>query len=229
VLVVTCRQLLVSDPRIAERLGRLLRSGATLEEAEKALGRVDLDEATRKYAIDDLQPELRAEVEALPVGGWSDVRPWHGRSSLFQVVAKEDRPRGSVPELGQNLDAREQERIANLQRASSTGNRPSVPVANADVQPAAVVEQARAQYPPNVQESADVSVQVTVGLSDDYVDARVVNSTNSLFDQPALDAAQRSTYRSARRNGIPERGTVMLNFRFVAPGQETAPDTQPHD
>lgn len=229
VVVVTCRQLLVSDPRKAERLGRLLRAGATLQEAERALGRIDVDEATREYAIDELQPELRAEIETIPIGGWSSVRLWRGRAALFQVVAKEERPRSSLPALGENLDAREQDRIAGLRRPNASGNRAPVQAATADAQPATVVEQATPEYPENVQVSADVSVQVTVGLSDDFVDARVLSSSNSLFDQPALDAAQRSTYRSARRNGIPERGTVTLNFHFVAPGATPPQQDQQHD
>jgi TonB family protein len=159
------------------------------------------------------------------------VRPWRGRSALFQVVSKGERQRGSVPALGQGLDREELERLAAQQRTVPPPPRPESQ--DPDFKPATVVQQAQAQYPQGIQESAEVTVQVDVGLSDDYIGARVLRSTNPIFDQSALDAAQRSTYRSARRAGIPERGTLNLVFRYVAPGQpmpsQAPADTTRHD
>jgi TonB family protein len=215
----------VSDPRKAERLVALLHAGATLEDARRTLGSIDVDERSRAYAMDDLQPDLRAEVDTLSAGEWSRIREWRGRSSVFQVVSKEERARSAIPQLGQGLDESEIERLANQQRAIAGRSRPPAETQAGDLQPASVVEQATPQYPPGIEESAEVTVQVEIGMSDDYVGARVVRSTNPQFDQAALDAAQRSSYRSARRNGIPERGNVTLNFRFVAPGQEPPPST----
>jgi len=224
VVVVQCRQLLVSDPRQARRLAELLRGGATLEEARRGLGAIDIDESMRLYALDDLRPDLRAEIDTLAAGSWSGLREWRGRTALFQVVSKEEKPRSALPALGEGLGATEVERLANLQRAQpARAPVPSAPPAS-DFEPATTVEQATPKYPEGVTESADVSVQVEIGLSDDYLTARIVSSTNSQFDQSALDAAQRSTYRSARRNGIPERGTVTINFRYVAPGQAPPAD-----
>jgi TonB family protein len=62
-----------------------------------------------------------------------------------------------------------------------------------------------------------VTVDVEVGLSDDLIDARIVHSSDTIFETSATDAARRSQYRSARRNGIPERGRVTMTFKFVAP------------
>jgi len=226
VLVVQCRQLLVSDPRQAERLAVLLRAGKSLDEARRAVGTVDIDESTRTYALDELQPELGAEVDSLAPGSWSRLREWRGRSALYQVVSKEEKPRDSIPALGEGLDAAEQQRVAGLRRSQPAAARAAPAPAEGDVQPATVVEKATPKYPEGIAESADVTVQVEVGLSDDYVGARIVSSTNAQFDQAALDAAQRSSYRSARRNGVPERGSVTIQFRFVAPGTPGAPGGQ---
>jgi TonB family protein len=229
VVVVQCRQLLVSDPRQAQRLAELLHAGVTLEDARRGLGSIDIDETTRSYALDELQPELRAEIDTLAEGGWGGLREWRGRSALFQLVTREERARNMIPALGEGLDAAELERLANRQRALGSRAPSAAAPPAADAQPATVVEKATPQYPEGITESADVTVQVEIGLSDDYLGARIVSSTNAQFDQSALDAAQRSTYRSARRNGVPERGTVTINFRFVAPGQPSPDPGRPPD
>ena len=221
VLVVRCRQLLVGQPAAAERLGELLRSGSSLEAARRAAGSPEVTDRTRDYAIDELQPDLRREVESLPEGGWSRPRPWNGRVALFQVVSKETRERGTIPALGAGLSADEQSRLARTQRerpapaavaaATETNNE------TRDVEPAAVVQQGQVAPPENALTGGTVTVVVQVGRTDDVNDVRVEFSTDPMFNQAALDAARRSTYRSARRNGIPEPGTVKITFNFPAP------------
>ena len=221
VLVVRCRQLLVGQPAAAERLGELLRGGASFEMARRAVGSIDLTERIRDYAIDELEPELRREVEALPAGGWSRTRPWNGRVALFQVVAKETRERGTIPALGAGLSGDEQSRLARVVR-----DRPAPAVAAAadqaandtrDIDHAAVVQQIQPVTPEHATQGGTVIVVVQVGRTDDVTDVRVESSTATMFNQAAMDAARRSTYRSARRNGIPEPDAVTITFNFPAP------------
>jgi hypothetical protein len=226
VAAVTCRQILVADPQKAARLASLLHSGASLEDAQRALGRVDLVEVNRDYALEELSPEVRAEVERLPVGGWSSVRPWKGRSAIFQVVTKDERERRALPALGRGLDADEQNDLAAQRRQVARTQKPSAGDETADYENASVVTQVSPEYPPNATGPGEVTVQVQLGASDDVIDAIVMNTTDPIFEFPARDAARRSQYRSARRNGIPERSAVTLTFKFVAPQQ---PPAQNHD
>lgn len=221
VLVVRCRQLLIGQPAAAERLGELLRGGASFEAARRAVGSIDLSERTRDYAIDELEPDLRREVEALPAGGWSRTRPWNGRTALFQVVDKQTRERGTLPALGAGLSAEEQSRLARAQR-----DRPAaaaVAAANAaaaetrDSDPAAVVQQVQPTPPEDATTGGVVTVVVQIGRTDDVTDVQVESSSAEIFNAPAIDAARRSTYRSASRNGIPEPGSVRITFNFPAP------------
>jgi TonB family protein len=221
VLVVRCRQLLIGQPAAAERLGELLRGGASFEAARRAVGSIDLTDRTRDYALDELEPDLQREVEALPAGGWSRTRPWNGRTALFQVVDKQTRERGTIPALGAGLSPDEQARLARVQR-----DRPApaaVAAANAasaetrDLDPAAVVQQVQPTPPENVTIGGTVTVVVQIGRTDDVTDVQVESSSDALFNAPALDAARRSTYRSANRNGIPEPGSVRITFNFPVP------------
>jgi TonB family protein len=219
VVVVTTRQLLVDDPRLAQRLAQLLRAGVSFEEATRALGRTGLELRQRTYAIDELSPEVRTEVERLPEGGWSDVRPWRGRSAIFQLVSREERTRGSIPRLGAGLDPVETDRLAQrsaaAQRAQQTAQREAA--ATEGYEQAAVTEQVTPEYPASLTEPGKVVVEVDVGVTDTPTATRIVESSNAAFDQAALVAAQRSKYRAARRHGVPEQATITLTFNFVAP------------
>lgn len=222
VLVVRCRQLLIGQPAAAERLGELLRGGASFESAWRAVGKIDLTDRTREYAIDELQPDLRQEVESLPEGGWSRARPWSGRTALFQVVTKETRERGSVPELGAGLSADEQSRLARAQRDRPPPS--AVAAANEatgntqELERAAVVQQADVTPPEGVTTGATVTVLVQVGRTDDVMNVQIQASTDPQFNQAAIQAARRSTYRSAQRNGVPEPDMVPITFNF--PGSQ---------
>lgn len=218
IAVVRLRAVLVGRADQAVRLAELLRDGASLESAERAVGGVKIDEKTRDLPLEDLEPALRAEVEALEPGSWTGVRPWRGRSAFFQVVAKEDRPRSTLPKLGEGLDEQEQARLATLRhpmpaRAVKLENTE----AGRDYQPAAVVTQQPAAYPSSATTAGEVTVEVQIGLADNVLDVRVIESTDRVFEPAAMVAAQRSTYQSARRLGVPEQGTVRLKFPFAGP------------
>jgi TonB family protein len=85
------------------------------------------------------------------------------------------------------------------------------------VEPATVAEQKPPEYPPGVTKSGTVVVDVDVGPLGEPIEARVVTSTDSVFDPPALEAARQSTYTPKKRFGAPERSTVRLTFQFRAP------------
>jgi TonB family protein len=236
--VVRCRQVLVSHPAQAERLAALLRSGANLDEVRRAAAGVEIEEHTREYALEELQDDVRSEVEALPAGGWSRVRPWHGRAALFQVVEKAERARSELPQLGAGLDASERDRVAEAGRASAARRASAPPPAAAaatgaerGVEKAAVVNQVSPEFPPTASGGGEVTVLVEIDRLGQPIDVRVVSSSDRIFEIAAMDAARRSTYRGAKRDGIPEPGTVTLTFRFVAPTAQPGepPTGTPHD
>ncbi len=224
VLVVRCRQLLVGQRRAAERLARLLRAGAPLEDARKAIGSIDIDDRTRDYAVEDLQPDLRTEVETLPEGAWSTVRDWNGRAALFQVVSKQTRERRSIPELGAGLGTDEQNRLAREQRPIPPSRPRPANDETSDLEGAEVVNQITPEYPEGATKAGEVTILVTVGRSDEVTTLETLSSTDPVFDQAAQDAARRSTYRAQRQSGVPVGGTVRVTFRFPAPQTQ-----QPHD
>jgi TonB family protein len=215
--VVHCRQILVSGPQRAAQLEKLLRLGVPLDKATKSLGITDLVQNTRTYAIDDLGPEIRAEIQSVPDSTWSRARPWRGRYALYQVLGREESPRSAVPKLGEGLDAQERSRLtAKLQRAPQ----PTVsqaPDASSDFVPASVEQQAPAEYPAAATGSGEVAIMVEVGRTGTPGDIRVDTSTDPIFEAPAKEAARNSRYRPATRSGIPEPGTVRLIYKFAAP------------
>jgi hypothetical protein len=227
VTVVRLRAVLVGGVDQAQRLVEMLRDGAKLEAAQRALGGLEIDEMTRDMALEDLQPSLRAELEKMRKGGWTNARPWRERAAIFQLVSQETRRRSTLPKLGDGLDAQEQSRLASLHHPMPK-RAPRVDNADADqnLVPAAVVQQERPAYPTTATMSGDVTVEVKIGLLDDVVDAKVTSSTDPIFEAPALEAARHSTYHSARRSGVPETGTLRLTFRFVAPNAASGDSLQ---
>jgi TonB family protein len=223
VLVVHTRQILVSDPTQAGLLERLLQRGVAFETAQRTLGITEVDERRREYAVDELEPRIRAEIEALPDSAWSRGRPWRGRTAFFQVLRREERRRGSVPPLGENLDDKERSRLANLYRAAERPATAPPPGVDPDLVPAAVVDQVKAEFPPAASESGEVTLAVEVGRIGDVVSVRVESSTHPIFEPPAIAAARASTYRAAMRAGLPEPGTVRLTYRFAAPASAESP------
>jgi TonB family protein len=221
--IVRCRQLTIGQPARAERLAALLQSGADLETARRAVGGADIVERTREYALDELEPDIRAEIASLPEGGWSRVRTTRGRATIFQVVAKSRRDAATLPQLGAGLGHEEQ---ARLQATLKPRPAPVQPVQDEtrDVDAAAVVQQVQPEYPQGATTSGEVTVLVRIGRADDVIDAEVQNSTDPQFNEAALRAARRSTYRAARNDGIPEVSTVTVTFKFVAPAQAPGQD-----
>jgi TonB family protein len=213
VFVVRCRQLLVSHPVEAVRLASLLRAGTSLERARQAVVGVAFTERSRVYLMDELDPAVRREVESLPTGGWSEPRPWRGRTLVFQVVEKGLRPRSSVPKLGQGLAPEELDRVARMV-PEHVAPRIASPD-SADFTPASVVKQAKPEYPRDATKAGEVTLQVTVGRVGEVVEVRRSTASDPIFEGPAMEAARRSTYRPARRNGLPEQGNVMLTFQFT--------------
>jgi len=214
--VVHCRQILVGDPARVPHLQRLLEQGVPLEQALKQLGISGVEESRREYALDELEPRIQAEIAALPDSGWSGPRPWRGRTAFYQVLQREERLRHTVPRLGQNLDQEEKNRLATQFRSPERSQQQGA-AADADLQPAAVLEQVQAQYPPGANESGEVTVAVEVGRVGEVLGVRVESSTARIFEDPALAAARDSKYRPAARAGIAEPGTVRLTYKFAAP------------
>ena len=220
--VVRCRQILVSDPARVPQLERLLHDGMPLEQALLTVGIADVDESRRVYALDDIDPRLAAEIAALPDSGWSTPRPWRGRTVLVQVLDREERPRHTLPKLGENLDDKEKSRLASQLRAPERATTAQL-TPEADYKPAAAVEQVQAQYPPAANEAGEVTVVVEVGRVGEVLGVRIENSTARIFEEPAIAAARASKYKAAERSGFAEPGTVRLTYKFAAPQAGTTP------
>jgi hypothetical protein len=223
--VVRCRQLVISQPARAERLVALLRGGADLETAKRSLGGVHVAERTRDYPLADLEADIRAEIAAMNAGDWSRVRQTGGRALVFQLVAREHRDPASLPAFGTGLGPDELARVQRLQRPRPAP-RP-VRDETADAEGAAIVQQVDPEYPAGATESGSVTVRVQIGRADDVVDVQVESATHDIFKEPALRAARHSTYRTARRDGIPELSSVTVTFNFVAPPALTPGEDPP--
>lgn len=66
------------------------------------------------------------------------------------------------------------------------------------------------------QNNMEGTVMVRVTLSDrgKIEDARVVESSNNMFDEPALTAVRRFRFKPAYNRGEPVRSTVMVPVHF---------------
>jgi len=217
VSVIRCRQVLVSDPERAALLARMLQRGVRLDAATRKLAIVDYVDTVREYALEDLDTELRLQLEALSDSAWTEPRRWHGRTAFVQVLARENRPRSSIPGLGQGLSESERQRLSRLQRLQVRDHR-TEQVVDPGTEPAAVVDQLRPEYPPAATGSGRVVLIVEVGRLSQVLDVTVEHSTDPVFESAAIDAARRSRYRAAKRPpGIAEPGTVRLTYEFTAP------------
>lgn len=74
-----------------------------------------------------------------------------------------------------------------------------------------------ASFPPRVRGSGVVVVEALVGAGGDVLDAKVVRSTASGFNDTALAAARSWQFRPARRDGAPVRAYAYLVFGFREP------------
>jgi hypothetical protein len=197
IAIVKCRQLLVSDPKQAARLAGLLRAGTHYDEAIQVLGRAEIDDRTREYALEELSPDVRAEIDAL-AGGWLEHRaPLPRAQPHLPGAGQRQRERRTLPALGAGLDTEEQNRVAAASRQSAQPQRPAAGETS-DLEPASVVQQQTPEYPQGATGSGEVTVDVEVGLSDDLIDARIVHSSDTIFETSATDAARaHSTGRRA--------------------------------
>jgi TonB family protein len=71
-------------------------------------------------------------------------------------------------------------------------------------------------YPPLARDTGVVLVEVRVDTAGRVTDARTIRSSPP-FDEPALDAARRWTFRPARRRGIPVAAAAYVVFGFRQP------------
>jgi protein TonB len=72
-------------------------------------------------------------------------------------------------------------------------------------------------YPAYAKEhsiAGNVSVQVTVSAKGKVEDARVLESTDRMFDEPALAAARQFRFKPALKDGQPVRAVVMVPVQF---------------
>lgn len=215
--VVRCRQVLVSDPERAALLARLLERGVRFDAATRKLEIVDLVDTVREYALEDLDAELRSQLAVLADSAWSGPRAWRGRSAFVQLLERASRPRSSIPRLGEGLGDSERQRLARLQRLQVRDVRTQQTL-DPGVEPAAVVEQQRPEYPPAATGSGRVVVIVEVGRLSQVVDVKVESSTDPVFESAAIAAARASRYRAAKRPpGVAEPGSVRMTYEFTAP------------
>jgi TonB family protein len=223
--VVRLRQIFIENPHQARQLRELFDAGMPWAEARPLLKLGQVQEYRREYALDDLALDMRTEVEALPDSAWSHGHPWRGRTMFFQVLGRAQRSRSALPALGEGLSDEERSRLSQLrpklrQPDLSGANRAGVSEDDGLVQ-AVIVKQEPPVYPEAATTDGEVILVVHIGRQHDVSQVEVVSSTDPIFEQPAIEAARASEYRSATRNGIPEPGTIRLNYSFKVP---TAPE-----
>lgn len=59
-----------------------------------------------------------------------------------------------------------------------------------------------------------VNLRVTVSASGGVEDVKVMDSSDRMFDQPAIEAAREWRFKPARKDGRKVRATVMVPVRF---------------
>jgi TonB family protein len=226
--VVRLRQILVENPHQARQLRELFDAGVPWAEARSLLKLGEVKEFQRQYALEDLALDLRAEVEALPDSAWSSGIAWRGRTMFFQVLSRALRSRSALPALGDGLSDQEKSRLAQLRpnlRQPQASGASNVPAEDEGLVQAAIVKQEPPIYPEAATIDGEVILVVSIGRQHDVTKVEVASSTDPIFEQPAIEAARRSEYRSATRNGIPEPGTIRLNYSFKVPTAPTSPES----
>jgi len=235
--VVVLQQILIENPHHARQLRDLFDAGVDWRSARQLLKLVNVQEYFREYAVEDLAAGMAAEVAALPDSSWSSGHPWRGRTMFYQVLARAQRSRASLPALGEGLDQSERARLAQLHPklrqpvVTTTGEQ----APGEDQLVTAVLErQEPATFPADATMDGEVKLLVFLGRQGDVTRITVEETTSTifteaeLFEKAAIEAAQRSVYRPATRNGIPEPSTVRITYPFRVPGQPAVnPANQP--
>jgi len=225
--VVLLRQILIDNPSHAVQLRDLFDAGVSWSDAQQLLKLHDFKEYTREYALEDLSSQIRLEVEALADSSWSFGHPWRGRTMFYQVLSRSNHSRAALPALGQGLNAQERSRLAALRpqlrqpAGGGVDNRANNP--DDGLVLVVIVKQEAPVYPEGAFDDpiefidGEVVLVVTIGRQGDVTKIEVDRSSNRLFEEAAREAAQKSEYRSAKRNGIPEPGIIRLNYTFTVP------------
>lgn len=76
------------------------------------------------------------------------------------------------------------------------------------------VEPEYPEYAKQNQIDGTVMVRVTLSAKGKIEDARVVESSNNMFDEPALTAVRQFRFKPAYNRGEPVRSTVMVPVHF---------------
>ena len=90
------------------------------------------------------------------------------------------------------------------------------------VTPPQVVESPPAEYPIGANTSATVVTQVTVDTTGHVTGAEIAESAGKAFDDAALAAVRKWTFRPALRDGQPFAARIRIPFRFEPPAAATA-------
>ena len=232
--VVMLQQILIANPNHALQLRDLFDAGVSWSEAQQLLKMHDFEEYLREYALEDLSTQIRQEVEALADSSWSSGHPWRGRTMFYQVLSRANRSRAALPELGQGLTAQERSKLASLRpqlRQPSSGGVDNRENPDSAVIQVVIIKQEAPVYPEDAFDDpiefidGEVVLIVSIGRQGDVTDIEVDRSSSRLFEDAAREAAQKSEYRSASRGGIPEPGTIRLNYTFKVPVVPTDPAT----
>ena len=179
--------------------------------------------------------DLKGPVEALADSSWSSGHPWRGRTMFYQVLTRANRSRATLPALGQGLNPEERSRLATLrpqlrQPASRGVDNRQGNLDDGLVQ-VVIVKQEAPVYPEGEFDDpiefidGEVVLIVTIGRQGDVTNIEVDRSSSRLFESAAREAAQKSEYRPATRNGTPEPGTIRLNYTFKVPVDPIDPET----
>ncbi|MDX2186549.1 MAG: energy transducer TonB [Opitutaceae bacterium] len=67
-----------------------------------------------------------------------------------------------------------------------------------------------------------VVVGLSVSTSGQVMDARILSSTNRVFEKPVLDAAQKWKFQPAMKDGVAVNSTVEQLVTFTVPGKTPA-------
>lgn len=223
--VVVLRHIYLESPHLARQLRELFDAGVHWADARTLLKLESVPEYVREYPLEDLAASMLQEVAALPDSAWSSGHPWRGRTMFYQVLARVQRSRAGLPQLGEGLGDSERGRLSQLGprlRQPVLSGLDSDSANDEDYVKVALVKQEQAVYPPAATTDGAVVLDVYVGRQHDVVKIEVISSTDPVFEDAARQAARLSEYRSATRNGIPEPGTIRLEYPFQVPQDQSA-------
>jgi len=111
-------------------------------------------------------------------------------------------------------------------QAQDEGEQPAQP----QLTPPEILEFVEADYPEAAEAEgleATVELEITIAADGVVTDARVVTPVGNGFDEAALDAVRRFTFRPATRDGEPIPARIRYNYVFELRAPEPPPDTPP--